>query len=296
MPTALASYFLRSIGRTYLQKVIGPHIVKLIKTKRSYEIDLTKPGGAKANVKRLKKFASALLKSIFESVPICPEGIRLFLYHMCNEIRERYPNISVSKTVSSFFFLRFVCPGIVYPLSVGIITEDNKPVSPQAQRCLVLTAKILQNIANGAEADFHETHLTKLNKVLTDFSTPMQNFIESMCIRKQATHISSESFPTQQQYMNSIKELQRFMIRKLSEMPNCGASATNAEREQFQRLIKLRRALQAYSKILSNEPPTNPAPAPDPSLAKASKIFSNSSASPSPVSVISSVKRRSSGA
>lgn len=258
MPTALASYFLRSIGRTYLQRVIGPHIAKIAQTKHSYEIDLKRPGGAKSNVKRLRKFTSAVVKSIFDSVPICPLGIRDFLYHMCNEIKDRYPQSTVTKTVSSFFFLRFVCPGIVYPSSCGIIPEGPKQATPQAQRCFVLTAKILQNIANGADQDFQEPHLLKLNKVLADFALPMQHFIESMCSRQHNT-ISPlcESAPTTQQYMNSIKELQKFMIQKLSHIPKCDASSTNAEKDQFQRLIKLRRALQSYSKVLSLDP--NPA-------------------------------------
>jgi len=257
MPTALASWFLRSIGRTYLQKVIGPHIIKIVQTKHSYEIDLKRPGGAKSNAKRLRKFTSSVVKAIFDSVPLCPTGIRDFLYHMCNEIKDRYPASLVTKTVSSFFFLRFVCPGIVYPLSCGIITDATKQLTPQAQRCLVLTAKILQNLANG-EVEFFENQSAKL-KPLQDFSLPMQHFIESMCLRQNSSQISpiSESAPTQQQYMHSLKELQKFMTQKLTDMPKCDASATSAEREQFQRLIKLRRALHTCSKTWANDPPSD---------------------------------------
>lgn len=89
MVCILASSFLKTAGADYLQKILGPPILKIAHSKKSFEvsiilyfnasrrltylqIDLHKPGGHKNNEERVRKLVASLIKSIFDSSEICP--------------------------------------------------------------------------------------------------------------------------------------------------------------------------------------------------------------------------------
>jgi hypothetical protein len=64
---------------------------------------------------------------------------------------------------AGFLFLRFLCPAILAPQIFHLVPE-----APQgdAQRALVLVAKVMQNLANGVEFGKKEAFLEPLNKWL----------------------------------------------------------------------------------------------------------------------------------
>jgi hypothetical protein len=246
MPCALIANFLRLLGRTYLQKILKPAIQKMYQTTKSYEIDINKEKFTKSNASRLRKLANSLLKSVFKSVTYCPVMIREFLYQMLTAVKVKYPEAVALKTVSSFFFLRFVCPAILYPSSCGILEPIQSP-SANAQRGLVLAAKILQNLANGGDSEYSAAHMKKINKVVVANSVPMQEFIEKLCRRPSGCGSSfADCVPTAKQYQNAVHDLQKYITDKINSIPKQRPSDL-PDSDPLMRLLKLRRALQSYS-------------------------------------------------
>jgi len=287
MSCALCSNFLRLLGKVYLQKVIGPIIQKKYLTKKCYEVEPHRQGGSKANAGRLWKLASSLLKAVFKSVATCPRIIRELLYHMRITMAASYSDEIALKTVSSFFFLRFVCPAILYPNAYGILETIQEP-TPQATRALVLCAKILQNIANGVDSS--DSHM---NKKMTKKATPMHKFMDKICQKPEGSTavITSDCFPTQQQYKSAVHDLQTYIGEKIAAIPKTRTDVV-VDADPSMRLIKLRRALQSYSHTwrsqakLTPPPSVGSAPCAPISLCS-SKCFSTSARSQSQSSSLS---------
>jgi hypothetical protein len=167
---------------------------------------------------------------------------------MRTAVKAKYGDDVALKTVSSFFFLRFVSPAVLYPGTCGILEPLQHP-STNAQRGLVLAGKILQNLANGVSGqEYSEAHLTKINKVLVSNSGPMNTFMEKLCQKPEPADIRDECFPpSMQQYKTAISELQKYITGKIGNIPKKVRNEDAQESEPMIRLIKLRRALQSYS-------------------------------------------------
>jgi len=165
------------------------------------------------------------------------------LYHMRITMAASYSDEIALKTVSSFFFLRFVCPAILYPNAYGILETIQEP-TPQAMRALVLCAKILQNIANGVDA----SDSLDMNKKINKKATPMHKFMDKICQKPEGSTavITSDCFPTQQQYKSAVHDLQTYVSEKIAAIPKARPDVI-LDVDPSMRLIKLRRALQSYS-------------------------------------------------
>jgi hypothetical protein len=243
MVSILASSFLKTAGSGYLKTILGPSIAKMALTKKSYEIDLHKPGGDKNNEKRVRKLVTELLKGIFESSSICPPYVRAFLFYMRSEIRDKYTPQEAESTVRSFFFLRFVCPTIVNPRENGAIT---KCPTEEARRGLCIAARIVQTVANDGEIDHTKPHLAKLNKLISDNKLNMRRFVE--CLSNQAVEtreVEQETIAASLSRKLAVEELQKYMLHKIKTLPTC---STMEELAKNLPVIKLRRALHACTR------------------------------------------------
>jgi len=239
MVCTLASSFLKSAGGDYLREILGPVISKVAPSKKSYEIDLHKPGGSKTNEKRVRKLVAELLKVIFESSSSCPASVREFLFYMRNEIRDRYTSAEAECTVRSFFFLRFVCPTIVNPRENGAI---RKFPTEEAKRGLCIAARIVQTLANDSACDASQPHLEKINKLITDHKPNMHKYIEGLSNKSVVTkEAMPDSLTNTQLRKLAVEELQKYMYHKIKSLP---AILTPEERVKNEAVMKLRRALQ----------------------------------------------------
>eukprot|EP00026_Physarum_polycephalum_P006322 Phypoly_transcript_06364.p1 GENE.Phypoly_transcript_06364~~Phypoly_transcript_06364.p1 ORF type:complete len:491 (-),score=52.80 Phypoly_transcript_06364:170-1642(-) len=243
MVCTLASSFLKSVGGDYLNEILGPVICKVAPSKKSFEIDLHKPGGQKTNEKRVRKLVGEILKALFESSPNCPLAVREFLFYMRNEIRDRYTSTEAESTVRSFYFLRFVCPIIVNPRENGTI---NKFPTEEAKRGLCIAARIVQTLANDGECDTSQPHLLKLNKLILDNKPNMRKYIEGLSNKSVATkETGSECVTSNPSRKLAVEELQKYMYHKIKMLPT---NPTPEEKIKNEPVIKLRRALQACNK------------------------------------------------
>jgi len=243
MVCTLASSFLKSVGGVYLNEILGPVICKVAQSKKSYEIDLHKPGGQKTNEKRVRKLVGEILKALFESSSNCPPTVREFLFYMRNEIRDKYTPTEAESTVRSFFFLRFVCPIIVNPRENGAI---NKFPTEEGKRGLCIAARIVQTLANDGECDTSKPHLVKLNKLIMDNKPNMRKYIEGLSNKSVVTKETvSDSVTTNLSRKLAIEELQKYMYHKIKMLP---VNPSPEERIKTEPVMRLRRALQACTK------------------------------------------------
>jgi hypothetical protein len=84
-------------------------------------------------------------------------------------------------------FLRFICPCLVFPSLIGFTFNNpnskepgaNKP-NPQAQRGLILLAKILQGLSNNVLFGSKDTFLAELKEVIDTFSPSLHKFLSQV--------------------------------------------------------------------------------------------------------------------
>ncbi|WP_214018848.1 hypothetical protein, partial [Escherichia coli] len=82
-------------------------------------------------------------------------------------VEEKFPGAGY-RAIGALFFLRFLCPILVSPITFGAIKEKYSPLAWNAQRGLVLVAKLIQNIANES-TDFGKQH---------EFMKPFTNLVQ----------------------------------------------------------------------------------------------------------------------
>jgi len=240
MVCILASSFLKSAGGLYLQKILGPIISKMSQSRKSYEIDLHKPGGRKENEKRVRHLVKALLDRIFDSSKDCPPNVKEFLFYMRSEIRDVHNLEQAEITVRSFFFLRFVCPVIVNPRENGAITTCP---TEEAKRGLCIAARIIQTLANDGACDSNKPHLLKINKLIEDNRSKVKKFIDGLSNKLVLSKETIEDTTTASLGSKlAVEELRKYMTHKINCIP---ANPTPEELVKYQSVLTLRRAIQA---------------------------------------------------
>lgn len=121
---------------------------------------------------------------IFNSMtkPEFPNNISRFCKLVVEAVLEKYGDekeitISMLRTyVSSFVFLRFICPAITGPQFHGIMPET--PVA-QSLRVFILLSKVMQNLANGVEFT-KEEYMTKMNSFIRNNIEIRDKFLDSI--------------------------------------------------------------------------------------------------------------------
>jgi len=128
------------------------------------------------NRNRLTDAFLVMFDAIVASFNAIPHPIRVLSHYLWVEANEKYPQ-SAETCVGSFFFLRFVCPGIMIPQNYRIITDKPNPVS---QRTLILIAKILQALANNLPFQQKEEAMMYFNPLLESKKAEYTQFLEAL--------------------------------------------------------------------------------------------------------------------
>jgi len=96
----------------------------------------------------------------------------MFFFNLSSILQVR---VKSGNPVGALFFLRFVCPAILFPSQYDLM---DTPLDPAVFRALVLVTKILQNLVNGCL--FHEEYMTIFNSFISDNIGSINNFFESL--------------------------------------------------------------------------------------------------------------------
>lgn len=140
-------------------------------------------------VQMLTEIADTFLDIIIEKLEEIPYGIRWICKQIRSLSRRKYPDAqdhTICTLIGGFFFLRFINPAIISPISYMLI--DSAPAE-NPKRALTYVAKMLQNLANKPSASkesymqalqpFLEKNKDRVGKFLLDICE-VQDFYESL--------------------------------------------------------------------------------------------------------------------
>eukprot|EP01103_Thecamoeba_quadrilineata_P002310 TRINITY_DN12286_c0_g1_i1.p1 TRINITY_DN12286_c0_g1~~TRINITY_DN12286_c0_g1_i1.p1 ORF type:complete len:996 (-),score=232.04 TRINITY_DN12286_c0_g1_i1:187-3174(-) len=203
--TKLVDAYQKMVGSQYLKNVISPLVLPLYNDKKSYEVDPTKIDKTESlerNTSQLLLILNQLLNSIFSSATQIPSSIKTIYKNLRESAINRFPDHQdVQYTVlSSFFFLRLVCPCIMNP-KLFHLTPDHP--SDQTARTFTLAAKSVQTLANLNLFGVKEAYMTPFNEFF------IQPNLDSMKL-----FLSLISVPDQEQYV--VPEIEIYVERELS--------------------------------------------------------------------------------
>ncbi|KAI7885566.1 hypothetical protein K492DRAFT_234094, partial [Lichtheimia hyalospora FSU 10163] len=171
--TSVATHFLSGVakrcGTEYIQEILYPVFRALnneeLPPNTSFELNpsrLKPDEDIEANRENVAKLTDKLLTAICESADAAPSMIREICYNISECTAERFPEARYT-AVGAFIFLRFFCPAIVAPESIGIKVKMN----PNLHRGLLLAGKIAQNLANNVLFGVKEAFMIPLNDFVT---------------------------------------------------------------------------------------------------------------------------------
>lgn len=181
MYTILAQQYFREAGKKWLYERLYYPLKTISKTKKSAEISLHKVKNTKQlhkNTKILLKMTELILSSIFDNFSSLPVEIIRACKYMFSTCNERFED-SGYYALSSFLFLRFICPALssgsleYHQLIVG------KPFTLDEQRNLISVSKLIQRIATFNDI-FTEDHDSQYQEFTKSYISQMKSFYDSI--------------------------------------------------------------------------------------------------------------------
>lgn len=180
--TRAAKHYFKLIGHGFLARTLEPQLLAILEDTAHFETEpeRARPGeDVIANAERLAIVSRAVVNSIFQDFHGIPLNIRQTLFELKQILTDTYKQPDLSRILGlSLFFLRFVCPSIMFPEQYYICTDE---ISPEARRVLTLITKVIQCVANTkqelAEVD------PSLRPVLPEIDTlriPMEEFLNQL--------------------------------------------------------------------------------------------------------------------
>jgi hypothetical protein len=195
--TKLLEAYTRRVASAYMRATLGPCVLRILDEKKPCEVDPAKcpdPSEIRRNMQRLMGHVTDLWSVIVASAASCPLPLRALLARVREscDTDSRFAGDSAGasrgslrdhvsvKACSGVFFLRFLLPGLLSPLSSGLTSE---PPSEPAARTLLLVSKVLISLANLVEFGRKEPFMEPLNgfirpnlpgaaKFIFDLATP----------------------------------------------------------------------------------------------------------------------------
>ena len=182
--TKLMQVYARMVGLDYLWECVGLHIVrlhhKLIESGEDLELDASR-GAADSDASLNKYLVSAvaqkLLASLVDARKDMPRGLVAIVQTLHRTVLDRFGPVGAVRGVSGFLFLRFVCPSISAPESVGFLPQ---PPEPGERRKLVLITKLLQNLANKVRFGSKESFMMPLNEFIDTNEPVLDHYVSSL--------------------------------------------------------------------------------------------------------------------
>jgi len=216
----MRNYFHLISRKSYLNRQISPLInavTNIIQKGGSLEVfpNMLKPNESlEENTHHLWTVTSNILRSILDSLDTIPGNIKKFFAVLGGMLAKKYGNAMVTPA-GSLFFLRFVCPAVVFPLEFGIIQAD--ALQPEVYRGLLLVGKVLQGVAGRVE--FREESLKPFNDLVLHFREDMDKFLLALCnpdnIVKDAKELGPVDDPRQPYSKDELAKLLSIVLRKI---------------------------------------------------------------------------------
>ncbi|XP_003739712.1 ras GTPase-activating protein 1 [Galendromus occidentalis] len=181
--TSMIDLYMKNGALDFIRSSISAPVASIVNGKQSCELNPAKLDSlhdACTNAEHLLAMLDDFTEKIFASVYQLPLCLRYLLATFQKAIIKRWPNEHLLRTqvISSFIFLRLLCPAIINPHQYKIVTSAP---SPMASRNLMLVAKCLQNLSNLAEFGLKEQWMEVVNPFILKNKSKVIRFIEEIC-------------------------------------------------------------------------------------------------------------------
>eukprot|EP01103_Thecamoeba_quadrilineata_P000323 TRINITY_DN10274_c0_g1_i1.p1 TRINITY_DN10274_c0_g1~~TRINITY_DN10274_c0_g1_i1.p1 ORF type:complete len:751 (+),score=133.24 TRINITY_DN10274_c0_g1_i1:69-2321(+) len=173
------SEYARSQGVNYLREVLGDCIRKIARGP-PLEVDPARLktesiGDLSKNREYLNKTCQKCLNTIFKSVDHLPRQIRQMCKELWQGVKSKFPS-SQNFVIGAFFFLRFICPALVYPEEYAIMTE----CTSEMRRKLTLVTKLIQNISNQTDPEEKEAYMSSFTNLIQSNLSKLDDFYNNL--------------------------------------------------------------------------------------------------------------------
>jgi len=178
----MRNYFHLISRKSYLNQQIMPvvnEINAIILNGGSLEVlpSMMKRGEVlEDNIRNLWNVTSNIINRVLTSFDSIPGNIKKFFGILGKLLEAHYGSVLLSPA-GSLFFLRFFCPGIVFPVECGIVQAEM--MNPAIYRGLLLVGKLLQGVSGRVE--FREEHLKPFNNLMLHFYSDVDIFLKRLC-------------------------------------------------------------------------------------------------------------------
>eukprot|EP00010_Vexillifera_abyssalis_P000280 CAMPEP_0201562502 /NCGR_PEP_ID=MMETSP0173_2-20130828/79364_1 /ASSEMBLY_ACC=CAM_ASM_000268 /TAXON_ID=218659 /ORGANISM="Vexillifera sp., Strain DIVA3 564/2" /LENGTH=872 /DNA_ID=CAMNT_0047977075 /DNA_START=231 /DNA_END=2845 /DNA_ORIENTATION=- len=189
--TKIVDFVQKVVGLNYLNQTVARIVHPLLLLREAIELDVNRledpsdTAKAEENTKKLLKVCSEAVFVLFSAAHELPIPLRKLYQFLQHKVSERYKDIADEEkiervrlvVVSSFLFLRLICPAILGPKLFDL--TDSHPTQPAA-RTLTLVAKTIQNLANFVEFGAKEPYMEPINAFIKDNLGAMKSFINNV--------------------------------------------------------------------------------------------------------------------
>lgn len=252
LATKSVDAFMKMIGLSYLRKAIGATIETIYKCSVDPEIDpqrMTSENTLEENQKNILKFVEDIWGTVSTSHSYIPHNLKSVFCKVRKECESKSDTLILERVVSSFFFLRFICPAILSP---SLFKLTQKYPNEKVARCLTLVAKVIQNLANFSRFGGKEQYMDVFNEFVEAEIPAMRNFLSA---------IASDNMTDKSEKQNILqkkcnievdlgKELSRIYLLLSNEY-------TNLSKESQENLNDLKMILERIQLMCHKSPSAN---------------------------------------
>lgn len=237
--TKLLTQYCKLIGLEYLRTVLGPEVKHLITGQVSMEVDPVKmsPGqNLEENQALLRESGTRFWEHIKSTIDSCPVVLREICCILKETVGEKFPGTGAEYTaVAGFIFLRFLCPAIIAPDGFQVVTT--KIPEGDARRSLLLTTKLIQNLANLAKFE-KEEFMTPFNSFVEDHKAEMKAVLDTYATMPEVGHEHPPLQLTDEEREEDMGRLHYFLNLSLDKIGKAfeGKAPEKGQTSSFEKL------------------------------------------------------------
>jgi len=177
--TTILSAFCKYTGKDFVKKALSKNITDVING-GSIEINplvVQSEEELEENSERLFRLLNRIMRSLLRASIFIPNTFREMVRCLEKKIIKRFPDIKTYKIIGGILFLRWICPAIVSPEKMGLLSSDVDP-QPKRRR-LILIAKILQATSNEVYYAEKEAYMQKVNVFIKENVSTVHELYDS---------------------------------------------------------------------------------------------------------------------
>ena len=227
MATKLLAAYCKLIGQDYLRVALGPHLKQLMQNPPQSELDPSKLNPNEdlhQNQKNVLEISQKFLEDIEASMPYCPAPFRVICEFLRDVVSEKFPG-GEHTAIAGFMFLRYLCPAIVAPDGYSVI--DTPVVDKNFRRCLVLSTKVLQNLANRVQFT-KEPYMHCMNPFIEENLSSIKTMFDQYAIVSEDDPIPPPITFSDEQKQQDIGRIHYYLSTSLDKMRKEWANAQDS--------------------------------------------------------------------